>query len=219
MFKKLVTVFTVAFALISLALPVSSYAYSPADLTGFLDRDGRYYIPSYTIDGCTTPEIDVTDRIPENGDVHYFILKQEQYYYTMFYSNAVAVVDPGNHKITILKVNNGYSSSCFYKADNDGNQDGVLQYTDWQYVSIPQSINYNSDDEFYYTSVDLYDSDNNLVFPLTPWAVAIRELKTVAIPRVLGEMKIAVLCGVGCLALLIGLAVLFKVFSKFRVKS
>lgn len=87
---------------------------------------------------------------------------------------------------------------------------GTLQQYDYMSDSFSNVLKSNK---------DIYDSENVLFFRALPLEKVIQNnLQKNLQPKVAGGMKILALCGVGLMALLVGLKVFGKVFKIFRVQ-
>ncbi len=100
--------------------------------------------------------------------------------------------------------------------------------TDGQWVSQgrtgnPSGGNFGGFEKIVYSNIDILDKDGNVVFPLPPDPLAEEIMKltgatmeTETLPELNQTMLVVVLCGVGCLALLISLPLLSKTLRIFH---
>lgn len=87
---------------------------------------------------------------------------------------------------------------------------GTLQQYDYMSDSFTNVLKSNK---------DIYDSENVLFFQALPLQEVIQSnLQSRLQPKVVGEMRILALCGVGLIALLVGLNLFGKVFKIFRAQ-
>lgn len=144
----------------------------------------------------------------------------------------------------IMKNDDSYSlysyvadkDNSYYVWGNSNNDDVILESTasyatgnkydlvdgQWKYKGIlagDYTIGKQSD--IVWSSLAVYDENGNYFFPLALWAQILKTSQgalKMETPKTTQTMKILIVCGVGCLALLIGLPLLLKVFRKFRVR-
>ena len=180
---------------------------------------------------CSIPVFAAEEKpFPEfvpDDNTGYIITEQGDYYYCYaFNSSRYKIgVDTTNYDYALYAVsisgNENYPEITKYRFDKGGSS--------WSFLS---SLNANASQSVVpfgfsaplETNVSGYDYNlntgqfGNKVFPQTP---PLQELVAVEMEQfqkvVVGMMKILTLCGVGCLALLMGLKVFGKVLSIFRV--
>ena len=88
---------------------------------------------------------------------------------------------------------------------------GTMQTYSWGTSIQCKTILYSTD--------DVCDKDGNVVFPLTPPLKEVTEMALANFQtKTGGVMKILVVCGVGLIALLVGLNLFGKVFAIFQVR-
>lgn len=210
-------------------VPVSVSAVSIEDTEYWTIKNTNYYtakemkIGDYTLPSLCQPFGNSTNNIitKNAGQCDYVLVKQENYYYLIIYSGMVASVKLEENKITFLATS-GYAYYGYYSASVDDISDGSATWSKGGVTSLGngsiRTINYDDLQSVYYTTVDIPTTDGSqVVFPLTPWRMAVIALRGEQ-PRVMTIMKILALSGVGCLALLISLAVFGTVLKRYQGK-
>ena len=176
----------------------------------------------------------MSSELPQYPNYHYILMKESgssnPYNLYVFPFNMDGEDYAGlSHRIFIETDQNGNKSfhvrglnSAYFKVFTIYFYDGVPDVHETTYPTTKDyRVNF-SDKEILQGTVNVYNGETSdeIFFqrtPLTLEEVLAEETQATA-SKIIKTMKTLVLCGVGCLALLISLVVLYKVFWIYRVR-
>lgn len=232
MLKKIPVILSTVLLLICCLVPCSAYAVD-WDNSEYWYYSSNYYrlnidipvVDKYISKGTACPfpsgyQLNISKY--NNDNVDYVVVEQEGYIYIIFYSGLVPTVDLDLKQISFLW--DGTSSYRYYGYLSKSIEDFNNNTGSWHesYTSVAsadyRTINYDDLTKVYFTTRHIYTAQDDgylLVFPLTLQRLITANLR-LQFPTILRTIKILVLCGVGCLALLIGLVVFGTVLKRYQ---
>lgn len=153
---------------------------------------------SVVVSSCVSAFASVSDHLDSN--YKYFVVFDDDRYIVS--SEQLYVEQRGDYYYF-----SSFSAYKFYSSD-----DVLFDSSDSPYkyiISVPHSSSIKR------SNYDIY-CDNSLFFRQTPLlTLLLNPVRTQMGEKVVGDMAILTVCGIGCLALLIGLSLLPKVLYKF----